>query len=254
MRLNYLPVAVALATSLSVPIRAQDDGVREVVSTGRNIIPLTLKLRYSTMIHLPDGDELLDFVCGDTANWTITPIANYLHVKPNKESAHTNLTVVAASGRTYTFLLKESSTDKADLIVYVQADPPIQGRPKFAPIAQVEAIEQELKETRAAVVVAQGLGEQAAAEVKANYPTAMRFPYEPLPYRKPFLVRGMWTDGTMTFARLDTKELPALYELKDGAASLVNFQVKDGVYVIPKVLSEGYFVIGKERLPFRTAE
>jgi len=39
---------------------AQTDGVREVTASDRSIIPLVTKLRYTTMILLPEGEEILD--------------------------------------------------------------------------------------------------------------------------------------------------------------------------------------------------
>jgi type IV secretion system protein VirB9 len=46
--------------------------------------------------------------------------------------------------------------------------------------------------------------------------------------------------------------LPALYEIRDGAPNLVNFQVEHGVYIVPKVLERGYLAIGKQRLMFES--
>jgi type IV secretion system protein VirB9 len=48
----------------------------------------------------------------------------------------------------------------------------------------------------------------------------------------------------------DATELPALYELKDGKPELVNFQVRQGTYVVPKVLERGYLAIGSQRVAF----
>jgi type IV secretion system protein VirB9 len=47
--------------------------------------------------------------------------------------------------------------------------------------------------------------------------------------------------------------LPALYELTDGEPALVNFQVQDGTYIVPKVLDRGYLALGKARLAVHEA-
>jgi len=67
---------------------------------------------------------------------------------------------------------------------------------------------------------------------------------------KPFLVRSIWHDGQFTYIKADATELPALYEVKDGTPSLLNFQVVEGTYVVPKVVDAGYLALGKERLAF----
>ena len=70
-------------------------------------------------------------------------------------------------------------------------------------------------------------------------------------YERPFLVRSVWHDGQFTYIKADARELPALYELKDGEPALVNFQVQHGTYVVPKVLDRAYLALGKERFEFQ---
>ena len=50
--------------------------------------------------------------------------------------------------------------------------------------------------------------------------------------------------------KTDATELPALYEVKDGTPSLLNFQVRNGTYVVPKVLDRGYLALGKAQFSF----
>ena len=69
-------------------------------------------------------------------------------------------------------------------------------------------------------------------------------------YERPFLVRSIWHDGQFTYIKADATELPALYEIKDGKPGLLNFQVQNGTYVVPKVLDRGYLSLGKERFEF----
>ncbi len=61
-------------------------------------IPLQTRLRYTTMIVLPEGEEILDVICGDKDFWVISATQNIAHVKPAKEGATTNLNLVTASG------------------------------------------------------------------------------------------------------------------------------------------------------------
>jgi type IV secretion system protein VirB9 len=78
----------------------------------------------------------------------------------------------------------------------------------------------------------------------------LQFAYVAPKYEKPFLVRSIWHDGQFTYIRADATELPALYEMKDGKPSLVNFRVQQGTYVVPKILDAGYLALGKERFAF----
>ena len=240
------------APSVSVAVRAQTTGIREVSSSARSLITLQTRLRYTTMIVLPESDEILDVICGDKDFWVITATQNIAHVKPAKEGAATNLNLVTTSGQVYSFLLTEKNgASMPDLKVYVNADPDApKGKAKYFSAAQVEGLQAELQEARAGVEEANKRAAESVATFQQEYPTKLQFSYGPLKYEKPFFVRSIWHDGRFTYIRSDATELPALYELKDGKPALVNFQVHQGTYVVPKVVDEGYLALGKERFSF----
>jgi type IV secretion system protein VirB9 len=78
----------------------------------------------------------------------------------------------------------------------------------------------------------------------------MRFPYRFEAGKKPFFVRAMYNDDKFTYIQARPEETPALYEVQDGKPNLVNFEYKEGVYVVAKILERGYLVIGKQKLSF----
>ena len=92
------------------------------------------------------------------------------------------------------------------------------------------------------------------ASFRNEYPARLAFSYGTPKYEKPFFVRSIWHDGEFTYIKSDARELPALYEVKDGQPSLVNFQVQQGTYVVPKVLERGYLALGKERFSFQQGQ
>ena len=79
-------------------LTAQTTGVREVEASPRSVTPLQTRLRYTTMIVLPEDEEILDVICGDKDFWVISATHNIVHVKPAKEGAATNLNLVTAGG------------------------------------------------------------------------------------------------------------------------------------------------------------
>ena len=247
-----LVVLLTFAGQPPVSVTAQTTGIREVSSSARSLITLQTRLRYTTMIVLPDGEEILDVICGDKDFWVITATQNIAHVKPAKEGAATNLNLVTTRGEVYSFLLTEKNgASMPDLKVYVNADPDApKGKPKFYSAAQVEGLHAELEEARAGVNAANRRVAESVAAFQQEYPAKLQFPYGPTKYEKPFLVRSIWHDGRFTYIRTDATELPALYEVKDGKPALVNFQVHQSTYVVPKVIDEGYLALGKERFSF----
>jgi type IV secretory pathway VirB9-like protein len=265
MRRSLTACAVLLSLAVaSAPARAQ--GAREVTYTPESVVPLRAKLRFTTMIILPEQEEILDFVCGDKEFWAVSGAQNLAYVKPAKAGAVTNLNLVTASGRVYSFVLTEGAADP-DLKVFVQLDDAsaATGRQKFYTARQVEDLQREIDDARhdaenarkqleGARAEAKKSIEQQVDEFRASFPEELRFPYRFKAHQRPFNVSAIFTDGRFTYIRAEASELPALYEVvNDGrgtSPNLVNFQVERGLYVVPKVLERGYLAIGKDKLTF----
>ena len=252
MRARLLIVTLLLVPIGASSLAAQATGIREVSASARSVIPLDTRLRYTTMIVLPDDEEILDVVCGDRDFWVISAAQNIAHVKPAKEGAATNLNLLTSTGNVYSFLLRENRTGQPDLKVYVTPDANApRAAQKYFSATQVIALQTELTEAQAANNEARRRADEAIATFRQQYPASLQFAYSTLKYERPFFVRSIWHDGQFTYIKSDARELPALYELIDGQPAVVNFQVQQGTYVVPKVLDRGYLALGKERLPFQ---
>ncbi len=230
--------------------------VRDVVFSDQAVIPVKAQVRFTTVLVLPEDEDILDFVCGDKDFWVVNGADHLAYVKPSKEKAATNLTLVTASGRVYSFLLRESA-EPPDLKVRVTREDAAalpSGGKRFYRAEEVAVLRQQLdviatREADRLALVQRQLQEQVAAE-RAAAPGRLRFPYRWNRDAAPFYVEAIFHDGIATYLRTRTSELPVLYEVKDGQPSLVNFDVRDGLYVVPKVLAHGYLAIGKKRLTF----
>ncbi len=217
----------------------------------RGVIPLQTRIRFTTMIVLPESEEILDIICGDKDFWIVSSTQNIAHVKPAKEGAATNLNLVTTSGSIYSFLLTEKAAPP-DLKVYVVDDGTRSAtdKPKYYSAVQVEALELQLAEARATQRETERRAEESTAAFRQEYPSRLQFVYGNLKYEKPFFVRSVWHDGQFTYLKTDASELPALYEVKDGKPALLNFQVREGTYVVPKVLDRAYLSLGTQRFTF----
>ena len=58
--IGLLGFAVLVQTTVSA---AQTAGVREVAASERGVIQLQTRIRYTTMIVLPDDEQILDVIC-----------------------------------------------------------------------------------------------------------------------------------------------------------------------------------------------
>ena len=248
-------VLVGLALFLGVPC-AHAQGTREVTVNARSVVPVHAKVRFTTMIILPEHEQILDYVCGDKDFWVVSGADNLAYVKPAKPGAETNLNLVTASGTVYSFLLTEGK-DVPDLKLYVVPDESLAssvGEKKYYTATEVESARKSADEAKKALEEVKTSVERTiderAASFRASYPAQLQFPYRFKADQPPFDVSAIYTDGTFTFIRANTSELPALYEIRDGNPNLVNFQVEHGLYIVPKVLDRGYLAIGKQRLSF----
>jgi len=264
-------VVLCLVTlAAGAPVAAQSEaavprGVRTVVYHPRDLVALRAKLRYTTLIVLPEGEDVVEATCGDKEVWIVNVRGGLVSVKPAKMGSETNLNLVTTSGQVYAFLLTEVSAEKgqdADLTVYLEPDGidgvAARARQKFVPAEQLEDFRAQADLAREQARRAQ---EAARAELDAGltafrttYPLSLSFAYRFAADAKPFLLRAMFHDDHRTFIQSDARELPALYEIKDGKPNLVNFEVREGTYVIPKVLDDGYLMIGKARMAFRRVD
>jgi type IV secretion system protein VirB9 len=116
-----------------------------------------------------------------------------------------------------------------------------------------EAADEAKKDAEATKADALKSADARVAAFRASFPATLQFPYRFKANESPFNVSAIFTDGAFTYIRAHAPELPALYEVRDHAPNLINFQVENGLYIVPKVLESGYLAIGKQRLPFEMA-
>ena len=83
---------------------ATDAGARVVKYSKEDIVPVRAKLRFSTLIVLPEDEEILDFTTGDKEFWVINGAHNLCYVHPAQAGIRSNLNLITASGHVYSFL------------------------------------------------------------------------------------------------------------------------------------------------------
>ncbi len=253
--------AALLFASLSQAF-AEADGARVVKYGKEDIVSVRAKLRFSTLIVLPDQEEILDFTTGDREFWIINGSHNLCYVHPAQAGVRSNLNLITASGHVYSFLLTEISGDpnaQPDLKLFVE---PKEGTASnstlrgYVSAADVEAYKKELEaaHTQAAeqIHAAQTRAAEEVSQFRSSYPTKLRFDYalDTKAAREPFLVSAIYHDETFTYIRCAAREKPSLYEVKDGKPNLVSFQLENGVYIVPKIVDSGYLAVGKKKLTF----
>jgi type IV secretion system protein VirB9 len=241
-------------------------GSRTILYHPRDLVAVQAKVRYTTLIVLPDGEDIVEATCGDKEFWIVNVHGPVAYVKPAKASSETNLNLLTASGQIYAFRLTEISASKdaaPDLAVYLEPEDAAaftsgHHAPKYVPAEQVEDYRAQAElakdQARRATQAAEANLQQGLTAFRATYPLALKFVYRFKPDVKPFFVHAMFHDDHVTYIQAQARELPVLYEIKDGAPNLITFDVRGGTYVVPKILDNGYFAIGQARFVFTRDE
>ncbi len=249
--------------------KSGDEALLPVPSeAGDRIHRLRARVRHTTLIVLPAGERILDFVVGDSEYWHLTGAANVAYLKPLAEKATTNVALVCESGRIYSFFVSEHAEEPTHLVFRVETGAEaagMSGAPGFVARSEVSAYREMAAEAAEAARRAQEQAEagilearrRAEAEIealRAAYPARLSFEYrlDRAATRRPFLVEAMWHDGTFTYIRSRGRESFAVYEIKDGEPAAVLVQLAgDGLHIVHHVMGDGWIRIGEERAGWR---
>jgi hypothetical protein len=123
--------------------------------------------------------------------------------------------------------------------------------PVFVPAAELDKVKQDADAAKAKAASDQKAAATAAEIYWSQYPNELYFDYAW--DRKKAAALGLqqiWRDEKFTYLRGLFQETPALYELKDGKGSLINFDFSNGLYTVPKTVLVGYLAIGKQKVEF----
>ena len=172
-------------------VYAAETGARVVKYSKEDIVPVHAKLRFSTLLVLPDDEEILDFTTGDREFWIINGSHNLCYVHPAQAGIRSNLNLITASGHVYSFLLTEISSDAAaqpDLKVFIE---PKEGSASgtllrgYVHAADAEAYKKELadlrQQTTEQIHAAQSHATEEVNQFRSSYATKLRFDYAARP-------------------------------------------------------------------------
>ncbi len=243
-------LASALLVVCAVASAMADTTARTVQYHAKDIIAIRAKVKYTTLIELPAQEKIIEAATGDKDFWIIDVVQNFCFLHPAKSGIRSNVDLVTDKGNIYSFTLEEVTEEKGDPDLKVIIQPADQssianlnGPSRFVPASEVDA-------ARAQAQIAQAQATQQVEQYRSQYPAQMKFDYRFKPGEAPFAVTAIYHDDRFTYVKSDATEKFAVYETKDGAPNFINYELRDGTYIIPKVLDHGYFEIGKKRMEF----
>jgi type IV secretion system protein VirB9 len=256
---------VILLLSLALAAVAYaDSGARTVQYDETSIVSVHAKIRFSTLIVLPASEEILDATTGDKEFWIINGSHNLCYLHPAQKGIRSNLNLITAAGHVYSFLLTEVSNETnrdPDLKIFVERKEESSANQGAAGAALARASEVQAYKTAVDTARAEAAESVQAAEARAQqeisryreqYASKLSFDYayDQKTAKSPFVVAAIYHDDKFTYIKCGAQERPTIYELKDGKPNLINFELSNDVYVISKIVEQGYLVLGKKKLSF----
>ena len=267
MSLLSIICGVSQAMAGTTPHHLEPNAPRSVTVSEAQTPPLIRAgLLQSTLILLPAEEKIATVFGGDTVDWAFDAghvASRFISVKPKLANTTTDIHIVSDRGNEYTLQLREISND-ADVhfdskVFILPGDKAAKDRltdlPVFVPAAELEKAKQEAATAKAAQAAEIKAEETKAENYRSEYPGSLHFDYAwDLKKGRELGLQQIWHDGKFTYLRGQFQETPALYELKDGKGSLINFDYSAGLYTVPKQLDNGYLAIGKKRVEFHRSE
>jgi len=248
MRLLKSIVNVVLAIS-SIGALAQESA-RTVQYHSQDIVAIRAKVKYTTLIELPTTEKIMQAATGDKDFWIVDVVGNFCFVHPAKQGIASNLNLITDKGNIYSFTLQDISGSSAEPDLKVIVEPAdrsaivaASGPPQFVPAAQLEQSKQQVNALQSHV-------EQAVDEYKSGYPTQLKFDYVYKANQAPFDIQSIYHDDKFTYIKTNAPEKFSVYEMKDGKPNLVTYDLREGTYIIPKVMDDGYVELGKKKMSF----
>ena len=262
-RIRHLAAAFSLLF-VCVSSGLADPGAHTVKYAETDIIPIHAKIRFSTLIVLPTNEEILDATTGDKEFWIINGAHNLCYLHPAQPGIRSNLNLITSSGHVYSFLLTEVSKEpntEPDLKIFVERkeESTVNGALGAAPLARASevqayktAVDAARTEASQAVQAAEERARKEISQYREEYAERLAFDYtyDANGTRPPFSVSAIYHDDKFTYIKCSAQEKPTIYEVKDGKPNLINFDLANGVYVIPKIVDQGYLAVGKKKLAF----
>ena len=242
-------LAIMLTTLGSVALHAQTAS-RNVAYHSQDIVPIHAKVKYTTLIVIPATEKIMEAATGDKDFWIVDVVGNFCFVHPAKQGISSNLNLITDKGNIYSFTLTDitGQSEDPDLKVIIQpADASnivaANGPPQYVPAAQLEQVRQQLATVEAHVGA-------TVDEFKSAYPLALKFDYIFKTNEEPFDIQSIYHDDKFTYIKTNAPEKFSVYEMRDGKPNLINYELRNGTYIIPKVMDNGYVELGKKKMDF----
>ena len=240
-----IPLASSGLSAQTTPVTS-----RTVQYHSQDIVPIKAKLKYTTLIQVPPSEKIIFYDTGYKDFLIFVFVGSFCFVHPAREGISTNLNLITDKGNIYSFTLTDVTLsglqpDLKVIVMPVDASNIVasQGSPQYVPAAQLQQVQSQLASLQQHV-------ETTVDEYKSAYQTQLHFDYVFEANKGPFNIQTIYHDDKFTYIKTTAPEKFSVYEMRDGKPNLINYDLRDGTYIIPKVMDNGYVELGKKKMDF----
>jgi type IV secretory pathway VirB9-like protein len=234
--------------SMKILLRTQIDA--DLIKLEQRVHNFTRQLKYTTLIVVPATEKIMEAATGDKDFWIVDVVGNFCFVHPAKPGISSNLNLITDKGNIYSFTLTDISATGGDPDLKVIIQPAdasnivaANGPAQYVPAAQLEQAHQQISTLESHVGA-------TVDEYKSAYPLALKFDYTFKSNEAPFDIQSIYHDDKFTYIKTNAPEKFSVYEMRDGKPNLINYDLREGTYIIPKVMDSGYVELGKKKMEF----
>jgi type IV secretory pathway VirB9-like protein len=248
--MQRLKVVAGVALVVSSVAGVAQESARTVQYHSQDIVPIRAKVKYTTLIVVPGTEKIMEAATGDKDYWIVDVVGNFCFVHPAKPGISSNLNLITDKGNIYSFTLQDVSASAGEPDLKVIVEPADRsalvastGPSQFVPAVQLAQSQQQLAALQSHLT-------QAVDEYKSTYPMQLKFDYVFKANEAPFDIQSIYHDDKFTYIKTTAPEKFSVYEMKDGKPNLISYDLREGTYIIPKVMDSGYVELGKKRMDF----
>src|SRR5581483_3192252 len=134
MKSAALLATVLTWAAIGAPLQAET-AAHTIAYHSQDIVNIRAKVKYTTLIELPNTEKIIEAATGDKEFWIIDVVGSFCFVHPAKAGIRSNLNLITDKGNIYSFTLEDVSNENADpdLKVIVQLADSSSRSPKSRP-------------------------------------------------------------------------------------------------------------------------
>ena len=225
------------------------ESARTVQYHAQDIVPIRARMKYTTLIVVPPTEKIMEAATGDKDFWIVDVVGSFCFVHPAKQGISSNLNLITDKGNIYSFTLQDvSGTSLApDLKVMIEPCGP-QSRPRMdlpstSRPPRSSTCRSSLPRSRAT----------SGRRWTSTRPLTRYRSSSTMSTRRTKLLSTSSPSTTTTSSptsRTNAPEKFSVYDIKDGKPNLITYDLREGTYIIPIVLQNGYVQLGNKKMQF----